>query len=99
MSAPDLTRSDLRDLLQHATAVLGAARVPSPDVDAELLIAHVLGVSRGRVQALVVTGTPLDGEQRLQILELVERRAAREPLQHLTGRAAFRSLELADTSS
>jgi release factor glutamine methyltransferase len=95
MSAPDPTRSDLRDLLQHATVVLGAAHVPSPDVDAELLVAHVLGVSRGRVQALVVTGMPLDGEQRLQILELVERRAAREPLQHLTGFAAFRSLELA----
>jgi release factor glutamine methyltransferase len=95
MTAPDLARSDLRDLLQYATAVLTAAHVSSPDVDAELLVAHVLGVSRGRVQALAVTGTPLDGEQRLQILELVERRAAREPLQHLTGRAAFRSLELA----
>lgn len=86
---------NLRTLLERATAVLTAARVPSPDVDAELLVAHVLGVSRGRVQALVVTGTQLDAEQRHQVLELVERRAAREPLQHLTGVAAFRSLELA----
>jgi release factor glutamine methyltransferase len=86
---------NLRALLDHAVAVLTAARVPSPETDAELLVAHVLGVSRGQVQARVVTGTPLDGEQRLQVLELVERRAAREPLQHLTGRAAFRSLEIA----
>lgn len=85
---------NLRALLDHAVAVLTAARVPSPEADAELLVAHVLGVSRGQVQAQVVTGAALDVEQRHDVLELVERRAAREPLQHLTGRAAFRSLEL-----
>lgn len=85
---------NLRSLLDHAVAVLTAARVPSPVADSELLVAHVLGVSRGQVQAHAVTGTPLDVEQRHAVLELVERRAAREPLQHLTGRAAFRSLEL-----
>jgi release factor glutamine methyltransferase len=105
MSPTDLARAtppvmnlrapDLRATVDHATTVLTAARVPSPDVDAELLVAHVLGVSRGRVQAMVVTGSQLDAEQRHQIFELVERRAAREPLQHLTGHAAFRSLELA----
>lgn len=86
---------NLPDLLEHATAVLRAAKVPSPDVDAELLLAHVLGLSRGQVQAKVVTGAALDAEQRIQVLELIERRAAREPLQHLTGRAPFRFLELA----
>jgi release factor glutamine methyltransferase len=85
----------LRALLDHAIAVLTAARVPSPEADAETLIAHVLGVSRGQVHARVVTGAPLDAEQRHGVLALVERRAAREPLQHLTGVAAFRSLELA----
>jgi release factor glutamine methyltransferase len=86
---------NLRALLDHAVAVLTAARVPSPEADAELLVAHVLGLSRGQVQARAVTGTQVDAEQRHAVLELVERRAAREPLQHLTGRAAFRSLELA----
>jgi release factor glutamine methyltransferase len=86
---------NLRALLEHAVAVLTAARVPSPEADAELLVAHVLGLSRGQVQARAVTGTQVDAEQRHAVLELVERRAAREPLQHLTGRAAFRSLELA----
>lgn len=89
------TAVNLRALLEHAVAVLTAARVPSPEADAELLVAHVLGLSRGEVQARAVTGTQLDAEQRHAVLELVERRAAREPLQHLTGRAAFRSLELA----
>lgn len=85
----------LRALLDHAVAVLTAAHVPSPEADAELLVAHVLGVSRGQLQARTVTGGSLDVEQRHAVLELVERRAAREPLQHLTGVAAFRSLELA----
>ena len=52
---------NLRALLEHAVAVLTSARVPSPEADAELLVAHVLGVSRGQVQARVVTGTPIDG--------------------------------------
>ena len=85
---------NLRALLDHAVAVLTSARVPSPEADSELLVAHVLGLSRGQVQARAVTGTQIDAEQRHAVFELVERRAAREPLQHLTGLAAFRSLEL-----
>jgi release factor glutamine methyltransferase len=85
---------NLRALLDHAVAVLTTARVPSPEADSELLVAHVLGLSRGQVQARAVTGTQVDAEQRHAVLELVERRAAREPLQHLTGVAAFRALEL-----
>lgn len=85
---------NLRALLDHAVDVLTTARVPSPEADSELLVAHVLGLSRGQVQARAVTGTQVDAEQRHAVLELVERRAAREPLQHLTGVAAFRSLEL-----
>lgn len=71
------------------------AHVPSPAVDAELLLASVLGESRGRVQVLALTGAPLDPDAALTYLQLLERRAAREPLQHLTGRAPFRTLELA----
>lgn len=85
----------VRELLDHAVTVLAASGVPSPEADAELLVAHVLGLSRGQVQARAVTGAAIDVEERHTVLELVERRAAREPLQHLTGRAAFRQLELA----
>ena len=82
-------------LREHSIAVLRGAGIRNADVDAELLIGHVLGLSRGQVQAKAVTDAGLDPEQQLAVLEAVERRAAREPLQHITGRAPFRSLELA----
>ena len=82
-------------LRTHAIAVLSGAGIRNADVDAELLIGHVLGLSRGQVQAKAITDAALDPEQRLAVIEAVERRAAREPLQHITGRAPFRSLELA----
>jgi len=82
-------------LRDHGIAVLTAAGIRGADVDAELLLGHVLGLSRGQVQAKAVTDAAIDPEQRLAVLEAIERRAAREPLQHITGRAPFRSLELA----
>lgn len=79
----------------ETAAALAAAGVPDPDVDAELLIGHVLGLSRGGVQARLVVGGVIDARDASVLADLVDRRARREPLQHLTGRAAFRSLELA----
>ena len=58
-------------------------------------IGHVLGLSRGGVQARIVSAARSTQPMRRRCPVLVERRARREPLQHLTGRAAFRSLELA----
>ena len=80
---------------ERSIGLLARAGVPSPDVDAELLIGHVLGMSRGAVQAKAITGGSLSMEDILAVDEAIERRAAREPLQHITGRAAFRSIELA----
>jgi release factor glutamine methyltransferase len=74
---------------------LAAAGIESPEVDAELLIGHVLGLSRGQVQAKSITGTEVSEADSSTIEAAVDRRAAREPLQHITGRAPFRSLELA----
>jgi len=82
-------------LRTHAIDVLSGAGIRNADVDAELLLGHVLGLSRGQVQAKAVTDAAIDPEQQLAVLEAVERRAAREPLQHITGRAPFRSIELA----
>jgi release factor glutamine methyltransferase len=76
----------LARLIAEATQTLAAAGVPSPRVDAELLAAHVLGVPRGR---LAVAPDPDAGQERT-FRDLVARRAAREPLQHLTGLAPFR---------
>lgn len=85
----------VRLMLEHAVTVLDAAGIRDAQVDAELLIGHVLGMSRGQVQARVVTGAAIDADEMLEITAGIERRAAREPLQHITGTAPFRSFELA----
>ncbi|MDR5701277.1 peptide chain release factor N(5)-glutamine methyltransferase [Agromyces sp. LY-1074] len=85
----------MREVRDAAIVALAAAGVPDPEVDAELLIAHVVGGSRGEVQARLIVGGAITATDASAIARLVERRAAREPLQHLTGRAPFRSLELA----
>lgn len=87
--------NSIRAVRDRGIALLSAAGVPSPEVDADLLIAHVLGISRGEVQARALTGAGMDVESSQQLGEALERRAAREPLQHITGTAAFRMLELA----
>lgn len=86
------TFAELRD---GAIDTLTRAGVPSPDVDAELLIGHVTGLRRGEIQAKAVTGSPVAQDVSAAVALLVDRRAAREPLQHITGTAPFRSLELA----
>lgn len=85
----------LAALLRQAAERLAAAGVPDPLVDAELLLAHVRGGGRGEVQAAAVRGDALDDADAAALAALVERRAAREPLQHLIGTAPFRHLELA----
>jgi release factor glutamine methyltransferase len=79
-----------RALRRDAAEVLRAAGVESPERDAELLLAHVLDVPLGNL-VLVEQVSP---EQRERYDALVARRATREPLQHLTGTAAFRHVEL-----
>src|SRR6478752_1843294 len=81
----------LADAVREATAVLAAAGVPSPKVDAELLAGHLLGVGPGRVRAMVLGDTPAPAGY----AELVAERAQLIPLQHITGVAHFRYLELA----
>ncbi len=73
---------------------LEAGGIEDPYADSELIVGHVLGVSRGRVQALAVLGERLSGEQAERATLLTEERARRVPLQHLTGRAPFRAIEL-----
>jgi release factor glutamine methyltransferase len=85
----------VRAMLERGTELLDRAGIADSQVDAELLVGHVLGASRGRVQALAITDAPLRVEDAETIADALERRAAREPLQHITGVAWFRSLELA----
>lgn len=85
----------VRSLRDETVAVLAQAGVPDPEVDADLLIGFALGVGRGRVQALAVMDAPAAEADVERVRGLASRRATREPLQHITGTAPFRSLELA----
>ena len=84
----------LSTALRAAVERLARAGIPDPQVDAELLAAHVLGEGRGAVQAASLRGATLAPEDAERLDELVARRATREPLQHITGSAPFRHLEL-----
>lgn len=81
---------DLRQWVQRATDRLAQAGVDSPRADAEQLAAHVLGVTRGRIGALAVMGHPLPPDDVTRLDALLASRAARVPLQHLTGQVTFR---------
>jgi release factor glutamine methyltransferase len=78
----------LRSALSHATRELGDAEVPSPRPDAEELASYLLDVERVHLAGY------LDGPVPAGFDDLVRRRASRVPLQHLTGRAYFRTLTL-----
>jgi release factor glutamine methyltransferase len=83
--------SDLRTAVRAATAELAAAGIASPEVDAVALAAHALGADPAEVRRAMVVGAPVPPGY----AELVAERAARVPLQHLTGVAHFRRLTLA----
>ena len=70
---------------------LASSGSPSPGPEARQLVAHVLGVEVSRL----IAAPPPTPDQRAEIDRLVARRAAGEPLQHLTGTAPFRHLSLA----
>lgn len=73
---------------------VNAASEKLPRHEAEILVSHVLGISRMELHAREVTGDeiPVDGEKVL--MELVEKRSKNYPLQYLTGVAPFRYIEL-----
>jgi release factor glutamine methyltransferase len=80
-----VSRQPLRLAVLDAERVLAAAGVASPRFDAETLAAHVVGLPRHRL----VLQPLVDPEQVEQLVELVQRRASREPLQHLLGTAVL----------
>jgi release factor glutamine methyltransferase len=77
--------SNVRAEIKAAAERLSEAGLPSPRVDAEELAAHVAKVDR--TQLHTVDSIDVEVYRRL-----VERRAERVPLQHITGRAHFRNI-------
>jgi release factor glutamine methyltransferase len=82
---------DNRAALRQAMATLRAAQVPSHTLAAELLLMHVLG--RDRAWIYTHPEDALEPAALDRYFTLVERRAASEPTQYLTGKQEFWGLE------
>jgi release factor glutamine methyltransferase len=79
-------------MVRDVARELDAAGVPSPRVDAEHIVAHVVGVSRSELYASTVdVAEPAASRVR----DLVARRTQREPLAYVLGEWGFRRLTLA----
>ncbi len=89
---------DIKEILRDAKSHLSESGISQ--VDAEYLLAHVLGISRMDLHNSVLVERVLSevSESEVfqeQFLNLMERRINHEPLQYLTGVAPFRYLEIA----
>lgn len=82
--------TSLRDAVRDAARTLSVAGVVSAEADAVALAAFALRTTTSEVHKLMILGAPVP--EKLE--DLVAERAARVPLQHLTGKAGFRRLEL-----
>jgi release factor glutamine methyltransferase len=83
--------SSLAGLLSEATAFLAGHSVPSPRLDAEVLLAHSIGGSKTELYGRLRTS--LDPHLRDVFWQTIRRRARREPVQYITGVQEFWSLE------
>ena len=82
----------LADVLRGATGYLAARGVPSPRVDAELILARALGLQR--IELYTQHDRPLTEDERAHARKLVQRRGKREPLAYVLGDWDFRRLTL-----
>lgn len=81
---------NLSSLLASVKASLENAAVPSPRVDAEIIVSHALGIPRARIY--VDADRPVTASEESSVLELARERAKRVPLQYVTGECGFMSL-------
>jgi release factor glutamine methyltransferase len=82
----------VREALAETLERLARAGCESPRVDAEILVAHVLGVSRSELA--LEPARELSTDQVAQLEKLVQRRVLREPLAYVLGEWGFRGLTL-----
>ncbi len=88
-----LRGATVRDALDSAVIAITASGSVTPRLDAELLLAHALGVQRTAL--FLDPGREVAGEAVRRFQDLVRRRSAgREPVAYLLGRRGFRHLEL-----
>ena len=85
--------STVGSLLAKAEVRLAACGIDCARLESEVLLAHALGVDRGRLAMMLVVrsgmqqgGAPVDEAHAATFRRLVKRRALREPLAYITGR-------------
>ncbi|WP_291426463.1 peptide chain release factor N(5)-glutamine methyltransferase [Deinococcus sp.] len=87
-----MSGTTLRELLSQSVATLKLANVPSPEVDARELLQRALGLSR--VALLTRAAEVVVEADAAKVADLVARRAARIPLQHLLGEVEWGGVRL-----
>lgn len=74
-------------VLRRGMEILAAAGIPDPPREARLLLRWMAGLSGAELSATL--HEPMRANEAWRFLEAVQRRAAREPLSHITGERAF----------
>ncbi len=87
------TSGSLLALATQRLRALGAAHIENPELDAQLLLAYVMGVPRSHLSSHAEISC--EPSRAREYLDLVARRGAGEPVAYLVGRREFWSLELA----
>lgn len=88
-----LAATSVRDALDSATIPLSAAGCDTPRLDAEVLLAAAMGISR--LELVTDSRRELSGPQARVFMDFVRRRREREPVAYITGAKGFRHIELA----
>jgi release factor glutamine methyltransferase len=81
----------LGEALQQGATRLSQAGIESPRLDAEVLLRHLLGLERDALFLRLKDPLSLRDQERFR--QLLERRAAREPLAYISGHKEFWSLD------
>jgi release factor glutamine methyltransferase len=81
----------IASLVKWAVEDFRARSIENPRLDAELIVAHALGIDRTRV--IIDGNRPLEGAELATLRELVKRRRAHEPIAYLRGFREFYGLE------
>src|ERR1700735_287194 len=93
-AGPPARGASTRDALDGAVTAIGASGCETPRLDAELLLADVLGVTRERL--IVDRDLTVEGPAVRAFQNAVRRRAVeREPVAYIVGHRGFRRLDLA----
>ena len=87
-----LARTSVRDALDSAVIALAAAGCDTPRLDAELLLANVLGTGRAALIADPERG--LEPDEARAFMDLAARRRSREPVAYILGEKGFRRIDL-----